>query len=83
MAGNAISEMTPGSLPPLVKHLHVGRNHLNSLNHTLRYDRRAFSVGKKEEYYECRESTIQSFIKNDKKLMRAAIYGSNIISIHL
>lgn len=36
MAGNAISEMTPGSLPPLVKHLHVGRNHLNSLNHTLR-----------------------------------------------
>ncbi|XP_071565037.1 podocan-like protein 1 isoform X1 [Temnothorax nylanderi] len=36
MAGNAISEMTPGSLPPLVKHLHVGRNRLNSLNHTLR-----------------------------------------------
>ncbi|XP_072747608.1 protein phosphatase PHLPP-like protein [Anoplolepis gracilipes] len=36
MAGNAISEMTPGSLPPLVKHLHVGRNYLNSLNHTLR-----------------------------------------------
>nr|XP_012232775.1 PREDICTED: leucine-rich repeats and immunoglobulin-like domains protein 1 [Linepithema humile] len=36
MAGNAISEMTPSSLPPLVKHLHVGRNHLNSLNHTLR-----------------------------------------------
>ncbi|XP_012055997.1 PREDICTED: insulin-like growth factor-binding protein complex acid labile subunit [Atta cephalotes] len=36
MAGNAISEMIPGSLPPLVKHLHVGRNRLNSLNHTLR-----------------------------------------------
>ncbi|KAH0955234.1 hypothetical protein HN011_011817 [Eciton burchellii] len=36
MAGNAISEMTPGSLPPLVKHLHVGRNHLKSLNRTLR-----------------------------------------------
>ncbi|XP_011882957.1 PREDICTED: leucine-rich repeats and immunoglobulin-like domains protein 1 [Vollenhovia emeryi] len=36
MAGNAISEMTPGSLPPLVKHLHVGRNRLKSLNHTLR-----------------------------------------------
>ncbi|XP_014483968.1 PREDICTED: leucine-rich repeats and immunoglobulin-like domains protein 1 isoform X2 [Dinoponera quadriceps] len=36
MAGNAITEMAPGSLPPLVKHLHVGRNHLNSLNRTLR-----------------------------------------------
>lgn len=36
MAGNAISEMVPGSLPPLVKHLHVGRNHLQSLNRTLR-----------------------------------------------
>ncbi|XP_032668461.1 protein artichoke isoform X2 [Odontomachus brunneus] len=36
MAGNAIIEMAPGSLPPLVKHLHVGRNHLNSLNRTLR-----------------------------------------------
>lgn len=50
MAGNAISEMTPGSLPPLVKHLHVGRNHLNSLNHTLRYDRLVlFLVEKKGE----------------------------------
>lgn len=38
LAGNAISEMVPGSLPPLVKHLHVGRNHLQSLNRTLRYD---------------------------------------------
>ncbi|XP_015112223.1 insulin-like growth factor-binding protein complex acid labile subunit [Diachasma alloeum] len=36
MAGNSISEMIPGSLPPLVRHLHVGRNHLNSLNRTLR-----------------------------------------------
>ncbi|XP_017893041.1 platelet glycoprotein V [Ceratina calcarata] len=36
MAGNTISEMMPGSLPPLVKHLHVGRNHLQSLNRTLR-----------------------------------------------
>ncbi|KAJ8672595.1 hypothetical protein QAD02_003854, partial [Eretmocerus hayati] len=36
MAGNSISEMVPGSLPPLVKHLHVGRNHLVSLNRTLR-----------------------------------------------
>ncbi|XP_020291162.1 insulin-like growth factor-binding protein complex acid labile subunit [Pseudomyrmex gracilis] len=36
LAGNAISEMTPGSLPPLVKHLHVGRNRLHTLNHTLR-----------------------------------------------
>ncbi|KAL6258650.1 hypothetical protein P5V15_010603 [Pogonomyrmex californicus] len=36
MAGNMISEMIPGSLPPLVKHLHVGRNRLKSLNHTLR-----------------------------------------------
>ncbi|XP_066598981.1 insulin-like growth factor-binding protein complex acid labile subunit [Prorops nasuta] len=36
MAGNAISEMEPGSLPPLVKHLHVGRNQLKSLNRTLR-----------------------------------------------
>lgn len=38
MAGNTISEMVPGSLPPLVKHLHVGRNHLQSLNRTLRYN---------------------------------------------
>lgn len=36
LAGNAISEMVPGSLPPLVKHLHVGRNQLQSLNRTLR-----------------------------------------------
>ncbi|OXU20561.1 hypothetical protein TSAR_011477 [Trichomalopsis sarcophagae] len=36
MAGNSIAEMVPGSLPPLVKHLHVGRNHLMSLNRTLR-----------------------------------------------
>ncbi|XP_015191707.1 PREDICTED: insulin-like growth factor-binding protein complex acid labile subunit [Polistes dominula] len=36
MAGNAISEMVPGSLPPLVKHLHVGRNRLHTLNRTLR-----------------------------------------------
>ncbi|XP_024939208.1 leucine-rich repeats and immunoglobulin-like domains protein 1 isoform X2 [Cephus cinctus] len=36
MAGNSISEMIPGSLPPLVKHLHVGRNYLKSLNRTLR-----------------------------------------------
>ncbi|XP_014223414.1 chondroadherin-like protein isoform X2 [Trichogramma pretiosum] len=36
MAGNSIAEMVPGSLPPLIKHLHVGRNHLVSLNRTLR-----------------------------------------------
>ncbi|KAL2725737.1 insulin-like growth factor-binding protein complex acid labile subunit [Vespula maculifrons] len=36
MAGNVISEMVPGSLPPLVKHLHVGRNRLHTLNRTLR-----------------------------------------------
>lgn len=53
MAGNAISEMTPGSLPPLVKHLHVGRNHLNSLNHTLRYN--PFPADKKEEYMNARK----------------------------
>ncbi|XP_043278721.1 insulin-like growth factor-binding protein complex acid labile subunit [Venturia canescens] len=36
MAGNSISEMVPGSLPPLVRHLHVGRNQLKTLNRTLR-----------------------------------------------
>ncbi|XP_033224857.1 insulin-like growth factor-binding protein complex acid labile subunit [Belonocnema kinseyi] len=36
MAGNTLSELVPGSLPPLIKHLHVGRNHLKSLNRTLR-----------------------------------------------
>lgn len=37
MAGNAIADMAPGSLPPLLKHLHVGRNSLHSLNRTLRF----------------------------------------------
>ncbi|XP_043474772.1 insulin-like growth factor-binding protein complex acid labile subunit [Leptopilina heterotoma] len=36
MAGNTLSEMVPGSLPPLIKQLHVGRNHLKTLNRTLR-----------------------------------------------
>ncbi|XP_058794389.1 insulin-like growth factor-binding protein complex acid labile subunit isoform X2 [Phymastichus coffea] len=36
LAGNMISEMLPGSLPPLIKHLHVGRNELSSLNRTLK-----------------------------------------------
>ncbi|XP_014209108.1 insulin-like growth factor-binding protein complex acid labile subunit [Copidosoma floridanum] len=36
LAGNAITEMVSGSLPQLIKHLHVGRNHLVSLNRTLR-----------------------------------------------
>ena len=46
LAGNAISEMMPGSLPPLVKHLHVGRNQLQSLNRTLRYEH-TFLITKK------------------------------------
>ncbi|KAK0177965.1 hypothetical protein PV328_001958 [Microctonus aethiopoides] len=35
IAGNSISEMIPGSLPPNIKNLHVGRNHLHTLNKTL------------------------------------------------
>ncbi|KAK0181324.1 hypothetical protein PV327_003617, partial [Microctonus hyperodae] len=35
IAGNSISEMIPGSLPPMIRNLHVGRNHLHTLNKTL------------------------------------------------
>ncbi|XP_034942707.1 chondroadherin-like protein [Chelonus insularis] len=35
LAGNSISEMVPGSLPPQLNKLHVGRNHLHTLNRTL------------------------------------------------
>ncbi|XP_048510851.1 insulin-like growth factor-binding protein complex acid labile subunit isoform X2 [Athalia rosae] len=36
LAGNSLTELDPGSLPPLLKHLHLGRNKLDSLNRTLR-----------------------------------------------
>ncbi|XP_057329045.1 chondroadherin-like protein [Microplitis mediator] len=35
LAGNPITEMIPGSLPPRINKLHVGRNHLRTLNRTL------------------------------------------------
>lgn len=36
LAGNALTELDPGSMPPLLKRLHLGINNLDSLNRTLR-----------------------------------------------
>ncbi|XP_046413909.1 toll-like receptor 6 [Neodiprion fabricii] len=36
LVDNLLTELDPGSLPPLLKHLHLGRNNLGSLNRTLR-----------------------------------------------